>query len=510
MEVKNNNKDTINIDEFKEENKLLENAEEDEEERMQRQEMINDYKYKKYLNEIPLPTTDEEIKQLLKKLNEPEELFNEKNYERRDRLSNTVFSLIKSYKGNLPDELKKLFGLKKKKPKKKKLEEEFYTESIQELIDFRKELIVFSLLNTKRRLKKQKEISDNNYMYDINLNISNDNKDKSKGTQKNETKEKNFSLYDYTLCQIGDERGISMGVLSNDNKIYATSGWSGNCNLFNSENLNPIIKLVGHEERLNSVSFYNSKIANDNKYNLLTTSNDRNVILWNVNKENDEYKYNYITFKGHEDRTRYSEFHPMNNYLFGTCSNDCTFRLWDGNKALTSEILIQEGHKYPVNYFNFHPDGSLVITCDSGGFILLWDLRLGKRIRSFSGHVNSVQKCKFDKNSYQFFSCGNDNMMKIWDIRRGKCLYTLSAHNDMITDFCFDKINEQFYYNKYLFSCSFDKSIKVWNCNNFSLVYKFDIFSNDKITSIDVNKSCTKIYCTSLTKNIKVIEQINI
>ena len=56
----------INIDELKEENKLLENAIEDEEERAQRQEMIEDYKYKKFLNEIPLPTTDEEIKQLLK------------------------------------------------------------------------------------------------------------------------------------------------------------------------------------------------------------------------------------------------------------------------------------------------------------------------------------------------------------------------------------------------------------------------------------------------------------
>ena len=119
-------------------------------------------------------------------------------------------------------------------------------------------------------------------------------------------------------------------------------------------------------------------------------------------------------------------------------------------------------------------------------------------------------KCKFDKNTYQCFSCGNDNMIKIWDIRKGKCLYTLSAHNDLITDFCFDKLHEESYYNKYLFSCSFDKSIKVWNCNNFSFVYKFDILSNDKITSIDVNKSCNKIYCTSLSKNIKVIELIKI
>ena len=506
----NNNKNIIDINESKEENKLLENAIEDEEERLQRQEMINDYKYRKFLNEIPLPTTDEEIKVLLKKLNEPEELFNEKNYERRDRLSNTVFSLIKSYKGNLPDELKKLFGLKKKKQKKKKLEEEFYTEAIPELIDLRKELIIFSLLNSKRRLQKQKEISNNNYTYNINLNFSNNKIQKKENIENTENKEKNFSFYDYTLCQIGDDRGVSMGVLSKDDKIYATSGWSGTCNLFESESLNPIIKLIGHEERINSVSF-NKNINNDNKYNLLTTSNDRNIILWNVNKDNNnEYKYNYIAFKGHEDRTKYAEFHPMNNYLFGSCSNDCTFRLWDANKNKSSEILIQEGHKYPVNYFNFHQDGSLVITCDSGGFILLWDLRLGKRIQSFSGHVNSVQKCKFDNNTYQFFSCGNDNMMKVWDIRRGKCLYSLTAHNDMITDFCFDKINEDIYYNKYLFSCSFDKSIKVWNCNNFSLVYQFDIFSNDKITSIDVNKSCNKIYCTSLTKNIKVIENSNI
>ena len=54
----NNNK-SINIDEYKEENKLVENAMEDEEDRAQRQELIDDYKYRKFLNEIPLPTTDE-------------------------------------------------------------------------------------------------------------------------------------------------------------------------------------------------------------------------------------------------------------------------------------------------------------------------------------------------------------------------------------------------------------------------------------------------------------------
>ena len=38
----NNNK-SINIDEYKEENKLVENAMEDEEDRAQRQELIDDY-----------------------------------------------------------------------------------------------------------------------------------------------------------------------------------------------------------------------------------------------------------------------------------------------------------------------------------------------------------------------------------------------------------------------------------------------------------------------------------
>ena len=473
--------------------KILDNINEDEEEKIQRQEMINDYKYKKYLNDIPLPTTDEEIKELLKKLNEPEELFNEKNYERRERLSNTVFSLIKSCKGNLPDELKKILGLKKKKQKIKKLEETFYTESTQELIELKKELIIFSLLSSKRRIKRQKDFSSNNY----NIKLEHNNKC-------NLVKE--FNLYDYTLCQIGDERGVSMGTLSKDDKLYATAGWSGACNIFDSENLNLMVKLQGHEERINSVNF--SKFNSDkiNEYNLLTTSNDRNIILWNIDINNIN-KYTYLVFKGHEDRTKYSEFHPLNNFVFGSCSNDCTFRLWDINKNKTNEILIQEAHKYPLNHFNFHHDGSLVISCDSGGFIILWDLRIGKSIQNFKGHVNSAQKCKFDKNTYQFFSCGNDNMMKLWDIRKGKCLYNLSAHSDMITDFCYDKINEDNFLNKYMFSCSFDKTIKVWNCNNYSLIHNFDIFSNDKITSIDVNKTCTKIYCTSLTKNIKIIEE---
>ena len=477
----------INIDEYQE-NKLIENAMEDEDDRAQREELLNDYKYKKYLNQIPLPTTDDEIKKLLKKLNEPEELINEKNYERRDRLLNCIFNLIKNYKGNLPDELKEILNLKKKKGKKKKLEEEFYTEASKDLINLRKELIIYSLLKSKRRLKKQKELDKIDLNYKINNNDF----------------EKGFPSYDYTICQIGDERGINMGMLSNDDELYATSGWSGCCNLFESRNLNPIIKLKEHDERLNSVSFSNQ--INKMQYNLLTTSNDRKVILWNLNKIDNEYKYKYSIFKGHEDRTKYAEFHPISDNVFGSCSNDCTFRLWDINKNKSNEILIQEGHKYPINYFNFHLDGSLVLTCDSGGFIFIWDLRIGKKIQNYNGHVNNIIKCKFDKNSSQFFSCGSDNMIKIWDIRRGKCLYTLSAHNDLITDFCFDKLYEDSYYNKYLFSCSFDKTIKVWNCNNFSFVYKFDLLNDDKITSININKSCDKIYCTSLSKNIKVIE----
>ena len=39
------NNNIINIDEYKEENKLLENAIEDEEERAKRQEMLEDYSF---------------------------------------------------------------------------------------------------------------------------------------------------------------------------------------------------------------------------------------------------------------------------------------------------------------------------------------------------------------------------------------------------------------------------------------------------------------------------------
>ena len=500
---------TIELDEAKEESKPVENPvveEEEEEQRIQRQELINDYKYKKFLNEIPLPTTDDEIKKLLHKLNEPEELYNEKNYERRDRLSEVIFTLIKSYKGNLPDDIKKLLNLKKKTEITKIIEEEFFTEASDDLVNFRKKLILFSLLKAKNRLKKQKKISNDNYIQNINKNFNN-----------NEKYNRNFSSYDYTLCQIGDERGISMGVLSPDGKMYATSGWSGTCNLFISENLNPILKLNGHKERLNSVSFYDNKYSeniknnNDYKYQLLTTSNDRNIILWNI-KENDNknYIYDYITLKGHEDRTRYAEFHTMGNHIIGSCSNDCTFRLWDLNKITQKEILIQEGHKYPINYFKFHEDGNLLITCDSGSFIYLWDLRCGRKIENFCGHVDSVQKCKFDANTYMFYSCSADNTIKIWDIRRGKYLYNLAAHNEIITDFCVDKMKVNYYYNKYLFTCSFDKSIKIWDCNNYSMIHKFDILNNDKFVSIDVSADCNKIFSTSLSKNIKVIENINV
>ena len=87
------------------------NNQEDNEEN---QELIKEYKYKKLIDSLKLPTTDDEIKIKLRELGEPIILFGEKIYERQDRLKKHILDYIKRHNG-ITDFLKETFGGKKKR-----------------------------------------------------------------------------------------------------------------------------------------------------------------------------------------------------------------------------------------------------------------------------------------------------------------------------------------------------------------------------------------------------------
>ena len=122
---------------------------------------------------------------------------------------------------------------------------------------------------------------------------------------------------------------MSRGCLSPDEKLFATSGWSGVCKVWGIPDCLQKTSLKGHTDRVVSIRFHpesGSSLDPMSCSHLATASADHTVRLWSLNTEVELQKS--VVLKGHEDTANFAEFHPMGKHL-ATSSHDHTWRLWD-------------------------------------------------------------------------------------------------------------------------------------------------------------------------------------
>ena len=122
---------------------------------------------------------------------------------------------------------------------------------------------------------------------------------------------------------------MSRGVLSPDESLFATSGWSGVCRVFGIPDCSLRTTLKGHNDRVISIRFHPDSglgLSASSPVNLATASADSTVRLWTLDTSFE--MQHSITLRGHEDTANYVEFHPMGKHL-ASSSHDRTWRLWD-------------------------------------------------------------------------------------------------------------------------------------------------------------------------------------
>lgn len=277
------------------------------------QELQKKYDLDRQARGVSIPTSDLEIKSRLRELREPITLFDEGVVERGERLKRAIVK-FSDQEGRMPS-----FTRPNQVSSSMVAEdEEFFTEGEADLRLARLEIARFSIPIAAYRLE-----------YNRRQRLINDRLDEE---LKYEEYISNFGDYEMMASQYADDRCVSRGDLSQNNELYATSGWSGECKVWaipeTEYTFEKCTHLIGHRDRVNHIRFHPRATLDlpPDGPNIGTASADNRVRLWTLNQEYENQKS--IIFKGHEDRVNYIEFHPIGTY-FASSSHDQTWRLWD-------------------------------------------------------------------------------------------------------------------------------------------------------------------------------------
>lgn len=116
-----------------------------------------------------------------------------------------------------------------------------------------------------------------------------------------------------------------------------------------------------------------------------------------------------------------------------------------------------EGHEECVYTIQHH--GNTLVSGSRDKTIRIWDLNTCRLKRTLHGHQASVLCLQFDprpgENRDVIISGGSDNLVIVWRFSDGKILNKFQAHSESVLNLRFD--------DRYLITCSKDKSIKIWN-----------------------------------------------
>ncbi|KAJ2282604.1 hypothetical protein GGH14_001463 [Coemansia sp. RSA 370] len=470
-----------------------------------RRRAMAEFDRKRIARTIAIPTNDTHVKDALRQNEQPICLFGEDAGDRRDRLR-YILSKIAIERRDAGSEQQEIEDEDMKSDDEDEVQEVFYTEGSEALLQARQNIAKQSLARAEQRIERQRE--------DCKVDLAS-----VRRLRQNLVAQ----LTNYTIVgsQVGDDRPLSRIAFAPNSRQVLAGSWSGAIKLWDIPGCKMAQLFRGHTDRVGGLSFNPRAGQSKGCVDFASGASDNEIFLWSLEKDTP-----VGNLKGHQSRVVHVDHHPSGDYL-GSASYDGSWRLWD--IATEQELLLQEGHSREVFALRFQCDGSLVATAGLDGIGRIWDLRSGRSIAELEGHAKEIFGLDWSPNGYQLATGSADNTVRIFDLRKIASVQQIPAHKSMVTDvrfFHYDSTqsseprisedmdtsgdgNEDMSVHKrlcdgqYMATASNDGLINVWTAGDWKL-QKSLAGHVGKVLSVDISRDGSYIASTGFDKTFKL------
>ncbi|CAO3586592.1 unnamed protein product [Absidia cylindrospora] len=181
------------------------------------------------------------------------------------------------------------------------------------------------------------------------------------------------------------------------------------------------------------------------------------------------------SLKGHNDAVTCIVASAENPKRIVSGSRDKSLLVWrmtrdESNYGAPQKSLL--GHNHFIQDIAMSSDGMYVLSASWDKTLRLWELATGKTIRRFDGHGKDVLSVAFSPDNRQIATGSRDRTVKLWNTL-GDCKASvgqdMNGHTEWVSCVRFSPDPAR----PFLVTCGWDKSVKVWDMNKFSLAVNF-------------------------------------
>lgn len=174
---------------------------------------------------------------------------------------------------------------------------------------------------------------------------------------------------------------------------------------------------------------------------------------------------------GHKRPVLDFDFHPFNENLIASVSEDASVLLWhipEGGvtKQISDPVQTLNGHKRNVGTANFNPVADHILATSSNDLtVKVWDVEQGKVVIDVNGHTDIIHSVDWNYDGSQIASVCRDKKLRIYDPRQLPIPIEIVCHQGA-------KASRVVWLNSKVFTIGFSKAIdrefNIWDPRNIS------------------------------------------